>query len=83
MKKMVVLFILIGFVFLLAACGTVGPQKTVAEPVAEESTANGEPDNTSSGMGMMGRGQGGGMMARHHATIPKEYIGLTNPTPAD
>lgn len=37
----------------------------------------------------MGGGQGGGMgggdnmMARHHATIPDEYAGLTNPVAAD
>ena len=83
MKKMIVLLILIGSVFLLAACGTAGPQNVAAEPVAEEPAANGEPDNTSTGMGMMGRGQGGGMMARHHAAIPAEYAGLTNPIPAD
>jgi mono/diheme cytochrome c family protein len=83
MKNKIILFILIGFVFLLAGCGTVGPQNTAAEPVAEESITNGEPDNKSTSTGMMGRGQGGGMMARHHATIPDEYSGLTNPTPAD
>jgi len=36
------------------------------------------------GMGMgMGRGPQGGMMARHHAPIPAEYAGLTNPVAAD
>jgi mono/diheme cytochrome c family protein len=30
----------------------------------------------------MGMGSGG-MMARHHAEIPAEYAGLTNPVPAD
>jgi predicted small lipoprotein YifL len=83
MKKMIILFILIGFVFLLAACGTAGPQNAAAESVAEEPAANGEPDNTSTGMGMMGRGQGGGMMSRHHAAIPDKYAGLTNPIQAD
>ena len=34
------------------------------------------------GMGM-GMGMGGSMMAAHHATIPDEYAGLTNPIPAD
>lgn len=32
----------------------------------------------------MGPGMGGnGMMERHHAEIPAEYAGLTNPIPAD
>ncbi len=83
MRKMIVLLNLIGFVFLLAACGTAGPQNAAAESVAEGPAANGEPDNTSTGMGMMGRGQGGGMMSRHHAAIPGEYAGLTNPIPSD
>lgn len=41
--------------------------------------------NMGSGDGMgMGMGMGGnGMMARHHATIPAEYAGITNPIPAD
>ena len=51
--------------------------------MTEEPAANGEPGIMSTGMGMMSRGQGGGMMARHHATIPDEYSGLTNPVPAD
>jgi mono/diheme cytochrome c family protein len=36
-------------------------------------------NGTSPGMGM----GGGGMMARHHAEVPAEYAGLTNPIPAD
>jgi len=37
------------------------------------------------GPGMMGRGMGPGsvMMDRHHARVPDEYAGLTNPIPAD
>lgn len=34
------------------------------------------------GMGM-GMGPGGGMMERHHATIPGDYAGLSNPVPAE
>jgi mono/diheme cytochrome c family protein len=83
MKKMIVLLLLIGFVFLLASCGTAGPLNAAAKTAAEEPEGNSEPDNTSIGMGMMGRGQDGGMMARHHATIPDEYSGITNPIPAD
>ncbi|MCP4360183.1 MAG: cytochrome c [Chloroflexi bacterium] len=33
-------------------------------------------------MGQMGS-MGTGMMARHHATIPQEYVGLTSPVPLD
>jgi mono/diheme cytochrome c family protein len=36
-------------------------------------------NGTSPGMGM----EGDEMMARHHAEIPAEYAGLTNPIPAD
>lgn len=32
---------------------------------------------------MRGMGMGSGMMARHHATIPQEYAGLTNPVPSN
>ena len=31
----------------------------------------------------MGMGGGNGMMTRHHAEIPAEYIGVTNPIPVD
>jgi len=46
---------------------------------------NGLIDNiTGYAMGpMRGMGMGGGMMARHHAAIPQEYAGLTNPVPFD
>ncbi len=35
------------------------------------------------GMGQMGQGRGRGMGKFHHAPIPEEYAGLTNPIPAD
>ena len=42
---------------------------------------------TACGTGIMehgpGGGMGGGMMARHHATIPDEYVGVSNPIMAD
>jgi mono/diheme cytochrome c family protein len=50
---------------------------TACRPATEETAVT--PNNT----GMMGGGMGGGMMARHHATIPTEYAGLTNPVTAD
>ena len=44
---------------------------------------NGLIDNVASyAIGPM-RGMGPGMMARHHAAIPQEYAGLTNPVPVD
>jgi mono/diheme cytochrome c family protein len=71
-KKNFFLLFLTGLLFLLAACGS-----AEAEPSA--ASANEE----SSGFLGMGNGMGGGMMARHHATIPDEYAGLSNPIPAD
>jgi len=38
--------------------------------------------STETGFGM-GMGGGNGMMTRHHAEIPAEYIGVTNPIPVD
>jgi mono/diheme cytochrome c family protein len=63
-------FLLIAF--LIAGC-TMAPG--IQEPAATAQPAG--------GMGMMQMGGGGGMMARHHATVPAEYAGLTNPVPAD
>jgi mono/diheme cytochrome c family protein len=42
----------------------------------------GQSTETGPGMGM-GMGGGNGMMTRHHAEIPAEYIGVTNPIPVD
>jgi mono/diheme cytochrome c family protein len=81
MKRTVVFPILIGFVFLLTACGTTGTELAAVELAAVQSAAIDEPDNIRAVKGIMG--MGGSMMARHHATIPEEYAGLTNPIPAD
>ena len=32
---------------------------------------------------VQGMGPGGGMMARHHVSVPEPYAGLTNPVPPD
>lgn len=63
---------------LLAGCGQMAaPAAGGGEAVDETAVFTGG--------GMMGRGMGmgpgGGMMARHHATIPNEYAGLTSPFP--
>ena len=76
MKKTIIFPVLLGFVFLLAACGSEGTQDVTGEPAAAESAANNEQGNGFLGMG-------GGMMARHHVAIPDEYAGLSNPMPAD
>jgi mono/diheme cytochrome c family protein len=59
----------------------------VAPPETSETEAERETAETAvSPPGMrlgMGRGPRSGMMARHHAPIPTEYAGLTNPVPAD
>ncbi len=71
MKKIMALMFLMGFVFLLAACGATEED---AQPVALQPTAVDvqESDDT-----------GASVMARHHVTIPAEYVGLSNPIPAD
>jgi mono/diheme cytochrome c family protein len=76
MNKTIFLSALIGFIFLFSACSTAGTQNANDEPVINDG-----PNNSSNGMNIMG--MGGGMMARHHATIPAEYAGLTNPIAAD
>lgn len=73
------LFALLAGLILLTACGS-AQIKTVE---AEAGTANESTSSivSSNGNGMMG--MGGGMMARHHATIPDDYAGLSNPISAD
>jgi len=71
MRKNSFLLFLTGLIFLLAACGS-----TEAEPSATQSESANE--ESSGFMGM-----GGSMMDRHHATIPDEYAGLSNPIPAN
>jgi mono/diheme cytochrome c family protein len=84
MKKFAVLMLIL-FTAVLAACSasdTVEEVTAVPEnlPVAE-SAVTAVPRR---GMGMgNGMGPGSGMMARHMATVPAEYAGLTNPIPAD
>lgn len=72
MKKTVFFTLLTGLILLLAACRS-------AEAGNIEPAGNGP----GGGFMGMGNGPGGGMMARHHAAIPDEYAGLTNPIPAD
>ena len=67
--------IILLFVLVLTACGGIADMNT--ETAVSDST-----QTQSSGMGM-GQGMGAGMMARHQATIPEEYAGLTNPVAAD
>ena len=74
MKSIVFFVLLIGSVLSLAACSSAGSDNV--EATTTQTTTNNEQSN-----GMMG--MGGGMMARHHASIPNEYAGLTNPIPAD
>ncbi len=73
--------LLIGFALLLTACGST-EASSVDLAAAQPAVTNNTSSNGSMGMGM-GNGMGGGMMARHHAAIPDEYAGLTNPTTAN
>ena len=77
MKK-IFLFSTLLFIIVLTACGPTA----VSEPAVEEANTTSTESNGMGGMGM-GVGMGGSMMAAHHATIPDEYAGLTNPIPAD
>lgn len=74
MKKNNFLLFFAGLLFLLAACVSVGADNV-------ETAVSNEPSSGFLGMG--NGGMGGGMMARHHAAIPEEYAGLSNPIPAD
>ncbi|HCB50520.1 MAG TPA: hypothetical protein DEP47_13655 [Chloroflexi bacterium] len=74
MKSIVFFVLLIGSVLSSAACSSAGSDNV--EATTTQTATNNEPSN-----GMMG--MGGSMMARHHASIPNEYAGLTNPMPAD
>ena len=77
MKK-IFLFSTLLFIIVLTACGPTA----VSEPAVEEANTTSTESNGMGGLGM-GVGMGGSMMAAHHATIPDEYAGLTNPIPAD
>ena len=83
MKVTITKFTFIGLLLLLAACNTAEQENASTETQATvvSPTTSGESENGRSRMGMMGMGNG--MMARHHATIPEEYAGLTNPGIAD
>lgn len=77
MKK-IFLFSTLLFIIVLTACDSTA----VSEPAVEEANTTSTESSGMGGMGM-GMGMGGSMMAAHHATIPDEYAGLTNPIPAD
>lgn len=62
----------------LAACNVL-PQAALLQVPIEPSPVPENNVNQQSGMGM---GPGSGMMARHHAVVPVEYAGLSNPIPA-
>ena len=85
MKKSIVSILILGLALLLAACGSAAEEESTL--AIEPATNNGEKsaiaDEPVQESGRMGMGPGGGMMARHHATIPEEYAGLANPVAAD
>ncbi|MCZ7671086.1 MAG: cytochrome c [Chloroflexi bacterium] len=73
--------IILLFALVLTACGGMAGIETA---VSDRTQAPGSGERAGRGMGMgMGMGMGNGMMARHRATVPEEYAGLTNPIPAD
>lgn len=62
----------------LAACNAL-PQAALLQVPIEPSPV---PENNVNQQPGMGMGPGSGMMARHHAAVPAEYAGLSNPIPA-
>jgi mono/diheme cytochrome c family protein len=78
--RMLTWLLLLGM--MVVACG---PQEDVAEPAAitESAPDNAEATPASGIQPIQGMGPGGGMRARHHATIPEPYQGLANPVPAE
>lgn len=78
MKNIIFFTLLTGLVLLLAACSSTEADN--GETAVEQPAANNEQSN---GIMDISNGMGGSMMARHHAAIPEEYAGLTNPTATD
>lgn len=76
--KNYVLLILMAGLFLLTACGSDQIEKVEAAVVTVSESGSSVMGNSNGIMGM-----GGGMMSRHHATIPDDYAGLSNPISAD
>ena len=75
---------IVGLVLVLAltACTGKGVQaESTATPQAPTDTPI--PTQVSAMVRGNGMGPGSGMMARHHATVPQDYAGKTNPVPAD
>lgn len=82
MKKTILFTLMAGLIITLTACGSI-QDKNVGAAAQIENTENG---GGFMGMGNNGggfMGMGGGMMARHHASIPSDYAGLSNPVSAD
>lgn len=75
MKRMIWLGLLSLLLLSCSAAPAVSPDTASIEEVVN-TVSNG----TGIGMGM---GMGSGMMERHHAIIPQEYSGMTNPVAAD
>jgi len=75
------IFALVAGLFLLTACGSAQIENVEAAVGAVSESGSNMMENSNNGNGMMG--MGGGMMARHHAAIPEDYAGLSNPISAD
>jgi mono/diheme cytochrome c family protein len=89
---MLIALILMALALTLAACGAgtedSDSDSTASVTPAGETAALAEPAPTatvaSQGLGQGHRmGAGGGMMGRHHISVPAPYAGLTNPVKAD
>ena len=78
-EKLAVFFLLVYLFGSFSACSA--PEKGQQSAASTSSTP--AADAETSATRPMGMGPGSGMMARHRATIPEAYAGLTNPVPAD
>lgn len=83
MKKSIVYLTLLATFFFLSACTATNTAAEGSETELTVETAVITPTANTSNSGMGNMSMGGNMMARHHATIPEEYAGLTNPVLAD
>lgn len=76
-------FAWVGVLILLAACAQAPAAQAPGAAPIEAAPIEATPADNGNGMGhRMGMGRSSGMMTRHHAQIPAEYAGLSNPVPA-
>ena len=76
-------FFLVVIIVFLGLAGCTSANSAGSNKTALTTTVATDVERPSGSPSRMGMVPGSGMMARHHAQIPEEYAGLTNPMPAD